>query len=590
MENIHSTKKVDGIQPEKHQNVQDAKLDTKAVLAHTHHLFRKIAKNVDEASSKKSSEKQLEDSIATLRAFAKNADPKNEFKLQDKIDEIHQRDALVLAGKTIPKELKKKIDDMPQRIADDMKMPGLSTLLGNLVGAMGANRLMMMQTLEKSTNFSAGQMNQTCEDLTDACTKLYQAVNEQQIAQEKADELKKAMFVLSIVLAVVSVLIAAVTAGIAAALIAVAASIVNLVPVKDGKTCADLLAECPGMDKEKAAGVLCALEIVCTLGAGAASGLTKAGTTVARTAVEAGAEAGSTIGRTAARAGSEAMIEMVEMGARAAPEAAIEGVASGVSAGARSAEEGIIATVKNIFNKALSATKSLKNQVSNAIDKLFEPVGQAINKQMLQKFGYIVDFSKLGSALKLGIATGLAYNNPFGLIATDSTKERLIKEFHDKNGRDPNEAEMSKIEDQANQVGLAVGIVTSLVAAGFSASSAGADLEGAATSSNRVVRAWVQARQFLLDHGFLKITGVVEGATTGAMGGISIAQGVAIQQVAALCTVVKHGERKTMELRAAKEMLENMQSFIQSQDSASIDMQSKQIQGLVDAAQNFFKT
>lgn len=578
MENIHSTKKVDGIQPEKHQNVQDAKLDTKAVLAHTHHLFRKIAKNVDEASSKKSSEKQLEDSIATLRALAKNADPKNEFKLQDKIDEIHQRDALVLAGKTIPKELKKKIDDMPQRIADDMKMPGLSTLLGNLVGAMGANRLMMMQNLEKATNFSSDQLKQTCEDLTDACTKLYQSVQEQKAAQEEADRMKSLMNILSVVLAVISVVVAAVTAGAAAALIAIAASIVNLVPVKDGKTCADLLAECPGMDKTKATGVLCALEIVCTLGAGAASGGLKAASTVARTAVEEGREMIDMAARNVVR-------NVAENGTGAAASAA----AGGARAAARSAEEGVFATIKNLFKNALSASRSLKDQVSKAIDELFEPVGKAINGQ-LAKTGYVADFSKLGSALKLGIASGLAYNNPFGQIASDATKARLIKEFQDKYGRDPSETELSKIEDQANQVGLAVGIATSLAAVGFSVSAAGADLEGATTSSYTLVRKLQQAREFLLDVGFMKFAGVAEGATTGAMGGISIAQGIALQQVEAMIVVVGHGERKTLGLKSAKEMLENMQSFIQSQDSASIEMQSKQIQGLVDAAQNFFKT
>jgi hypothetical protein len=584
MENIHSTKKVDGIQPEKHQNIQDAKHDTKAVLAHTHHLFRKIAKNVDEASSKKSKEKQMEDSIATLRNLAKTADPQNQYKLQDKIDEIHQRDALVLAGKKIPKELKKKLDNMPQRVADDMKMPGLSTLLGNLVGIMGSNRILMMQNLDQSTSFTSGQLQQTCQELTDACTKIAQSVQEQQAAKAEADRMKSLMTILSVVLAVVSVVVAAVTMGAAAALIAVAATIVNMVPVskdKDGnpQTCADLLADCPGMDKTKAAGVLCALEVVCTLGAGAASG----GLSAASTAAEAGIEGG---------------IEMTDMGAQAAMRAAAEGAPEAVSmagvgagrAAAESAEEGVFATIKNAFSKTLSAAKSLKDQASKVIDELFEPVGKALNKQ-LAKVGMKADFSQLGSALKLGIATGLAYNNPFGLIATDATKARLLKEFHDKYGRDPNTAEMSKIQSAADNVGLTVGIATSLAAVGFSASAASADLEGASTSSNQFVRRFQQLRQSLLDSGlFMKAAGLVEGATVGATGGISIAEGVALQQFANLTTVVGQGERKVLGLRSAKEMLENMQSFIQSQDSASIDMQSKQIQGLVDSAKNFFKT
>lgn len=584
MENIHSTKKVDGIQPEKHQNIQDVKHDTKAVLAHTHHLFRRIAKNVDEASSKKSKEKQMEDSIATLRNLAKTADPENQYKLQDKINEIHQRDALVLAGKKIPTELKKKLDDMPQRVADDMKMPGLATLLGNLVGIMGSNRILMMQNLDISTNFTSGQLQQTCQELTDACTKIAQSVQEQQAAKEEADKMKAMMGILSIVLAVVSVVVAAVTMGAAAALIAVAATIVNMVPVtKDGKTCADLLSECPGMDHTKAAGVLCALEVICTLGAGAASG---------------GLSAASTAASAATEAGVEGEIEMMEVGARAAIQDAAEAVsevASGAVGGAgraaaEAAEEGVFATIKNAFSKTLSAAKSLKDQVSNAIDKFFEPFGEAINKQ-LAKVGMKADFSQLGSALKLGISTGLAYNNPFGLIATDATKARLLKEFHDEYGRDPNAAEMSKIQSAADNVGLTVGICTSIAAVGFAASAASSGLESASTSSNQFVRRFQEFRQYLLESGiFMKAAGVIEASATGASGGISIAQGVADKQFAVLTRVVGQGERKALGLRSAKEILENMQSFIQSQDSASIDMQSKQIQGLVDSAKNFFKT
>lgn len=585
MENIHSTKKVDGIQPEKHQNVQDAMHDTKAVLAHTHHLFRKIAKNVDEASSKKSREKQMEESIATLKILAKTADPNNQYKLQEKINDIHQRDALVLAGKKIPKDLKKKLDDLPDRIADDMKMPGLATLLGNLVGSMSANRIMMMKIFTGTANFSADQLQQVCKDLSDACVKIAQAIQEQNITQQQQNQMKSLSSFLNIFLAVVSVVVAAVTMGAAAALIAVAATIVNLVPVKDGKTSAQLLAEAPGMDSTKAAGVLCGIEIALTLGSGALSGVVSR---VSQTAIEEGTEMSEMGVAAIVENGSQDVAENgFQEGAEGAPGSLAAGAARGGQAAVQ-AEEGIITSIKNALNRGMSAATNLKAMVGKAIDEFFEPWAEAANEQFA-KLGYKIDFSKLSAGMKLALATGFTYNNPMGPIATSLAKEQMLRDFRHNHGRDPTPAELNDIEISATYWGVGVGTATSFAAASVNISGLASDVSSANANASAIVQKWQQFRQMLLDNGFRSVATLIQAGSVATIGGLSVKEGLLERELATFTQLVGQGEHKALSLRSAKELLENMQNFVQSQESAAIDMQSKQIQGLVDSVQNFFK-
>jgi len=337
--------------------------------------------------------------------------------------------------------------------------------LYDLVGTLSNTYLEVTQSGAKQQE-TVGQMN-IANSQTYAANAEKVVASSNQLTQQnkdaKVDDIVGKVFgaLLSLTILIASAgTMAPVAFGITAVM-TVSTEVISSVPVKDGKTAAQLWAEQPGMSELGVQGILLAANVLTGSAAGMAEGVVRSGLRAAATvAVKEGAEEAAEIG---ANSATKSMVKNapgdIEMTALNTAKTVAVDAGEDVAVGAgkslkEAAKEAKDKVVKDLEELTEKVAKS-KSKSEIAVDMIKKIVGSS--KSALQDASQAMD-SLIGQGIiagvKKGLFDGLTQTNFIGAsVSSIITRVDTDRKIRENGGRPLSKTEEADIKGHADEIG-----------------------------------------------------------------------------------------------------------------------------------------